>query len=103
MYEEKKDELEALEKELGERLKNLQKDIGKPHSRDSGEQAVERENDEVVEELIEETVQELSQVNNALKKIQVGSYGICEQCGKPINPERLAALPYSTFCIQCAK
>jgi len=102
MYEEKKKELEALQIKLQKRLDNLQKDLRKAHSRDSGEQAVERENDEVVMELRDETKQELSQVNNALKKIQLGSYGLCEQCGKVINPERLAALPYSTLCIECA-
>ena len=102
MYEEKKNELEVLQKELQERLDNLQKDLSKVHSSDSGEQAVERENDEVVMELRDETAQELSQVNVALKKIQAGSYGECEQCGKLINPKRLTALPYSTLCIECA-
>jgi RNA polymerase-binding transcription factor DksA len=30
-----------------------------------------------------------------------GQYGICQRCGKPINPERLEAFPYVTFCIDC--
>ncbi len=102
MYEENKKALEALEAlkaELEQRLDNLQKDIGKSHSRDSGEQAVERENDEVVMGLRDETKLELAQINTALKKIQLGMYG---QCGKTIKPQRLAVLPYSLLCVECA-
>jgi len=102
MYEENKKALEALKAELEQRLDNLQKDINKPHSRDSGEQAVERENDEVVMGLRDETKLELAQINTALKKIQLGTYGQCEQCGKTIKPQRLAALPYSLLCVECA-
>ena len=102
MFEQKKNELERLQQELQQRLENLQNDLRSPHSSDSGEQAVERENDEVTESLRDETQLELSQVRQALKRIEAGNYGQCVQCGKPINPERLAALPYSTLCIQCA-
>jgi len=43
MFEEKKKQLLQLRTELGKRQKNLQKDFTKPHSSDSGKQAVERE------------------------------------------------------------
>lgn len=43
----------------------------------------------------------LAQVDAALRRIDEGKYGICERCGKPINPERLEALPYATYCITC--
>jgi DnaK suppressor protein len=44
---------------------------------------------------------QLDQVNNALKRISEGRYGICQRCGKPINEERLEALPFAAFCIEC--
>ncbi len=103
MFEQQKKELEKLQKELQTRLDHLQKDLSSAHSSDSDEQAIERENDEVVEKLRDETELELSQVRQALKRIETGSYGQCEQCGEAINPQRLAALPYSTLCIQCAE
>jgi DnaK suppressor protein len=43
----------------------------------------------------------LSQVDAALERISEGTYGICENCGNPINPERLEVLPYATLCIKC--
>jgi len=45
----------------------------------------------------------LMKVNHALDRINNGSYGICENCGKPIESERLQALPYTTFCVECKK
>ncbi|KPV52608.1 conjugal transfer protein TraR [Kouleothrix aurantiaca] len=43
----------------------------------------------------------LAHISAALERIDAGTYGICERCGKPINPERLEALPYATHCITC--
>ncbi len=43
----------------------------------------------------------LSQVNAAIQRLDAGTYGICENCGKPINPRRLEALPYATLCRDC--
>ena len=39
----------------------------------------------------------------ALEKLEQGSYGICESCGRPIDPARLAALPHALMCIECKK
>jgi len=103
MYQERKEQLQKLETELDTRLNNLNKDLSKSHSSDSGEQAVERENDEVVESLRDETEIELAQVRQALKRISKGEYGTCESCGDNISPKRLEAMPYSTLCIKCAE
>jgi DnaK suppressor protein len=43
----------------------------------------------------------LEQVNAALARIEAGTYGICSNCGKPINPARLEARPSSILCIDC--
>jgi DnaK suppressor protein len=40
-------------------------------------------------------------VGRALERVENGTYGICEDCGKEIAPERLAAIPYATLCISC--
>lgn len=42
-------------------------------------------------------------VNRALKKMELGTYGICERCGKPIGVERLEALPWAILCIDCKR
>ena len=45
----------------------------------------------------------LEKSTKALEKIEQGSYGICESCGRPIDPDRLAALPHALMCIECKK
>ncbi len=45
----------------------------------------------------------LFNVNKALKKIDEGNYGLCEKCGKPIDPQRLVAFPSATSCMDCKK
>ena len=43
----------------------------------------------------------LRMVEEALRKIQNGTYGVCEGCGKPIDGNRLRAIPYARLCIKC--
>lgn len=42
-------------------------------------------------------------IDEAIKRIEDGTYGLCLQCGKPILKKRLKALPYGEFCIECQK
>lgn len=43
----------------------------------------------------------LNRIDEALKKIEEGSYGICENCEKPISLKRLKAVPSAKLCIKC--
>ncbi|MFA5629515.1 MAG: TraR/DksA C4-type zinc finger protein [Dehalococcoidales bacterium] len=47
------------------------------------------------------TAQQLAETERALEKFAKGTYGICEDCGKPIKPERLEALPQALYCMEC--
>ena len=73
-----------------------------PLPQDFAEQAVELENQEVLEALDDDARAELRQIQRALQRIDDGSYGSCARCGDDINPDRLAALPMATECIRCA-
>lgn len=42
-----------------------------------------------------------TQIREALERLDTGKYGVCERCGKEINPRRLEALPYVTLCLDC--
>ena len=42
------------------------------------------------------------QIDGALKRIEDGSYGLCEKCGVKIPASRLAAIPYAARCVRCA-
>jgi len=48
------------------------------------------------------TLDLLSKANRALERVEDGTYGTCESCGKAIPVERLEVLPYSTLCVECA-
>lgn len=58
--------------------------------------------------LMEQTVMMMEQerdkirlLNEALRKIYTGSFGICEMCGEHIDETRLEIIPYATYCIAC--
>ena len=44
----------------------------------------------------------LQQIDSALQQMDEGTYGVCENCGKRIDAERLEARPLSTLCVDCA-
>ncbi len=46
---------------------------------------------------------EMKKLNDALSHYESGTYGICEQCGKPIESGRLERLPNTTMCAACAR
>ncbi len=65
------------------------------HPADEGTDLFEREKDIA---LNEHTEKQLNTVNNALRAMDTGTYGICEKCGVPIPLERLEVLPMTTYC-----
>ena len=44
---------------------------------------------------------QLRDARAALRRIEDGSFGTCEECDEDIHPKRLAAVPWATFCIRC--
>lgn len=44
----------------------------------------------------------LLRIDRALAKLDEGTYGVCDTCGEPIAPKRLAAMPESVQCVACA-
>jgi YteA family regulatory protein len=69
------------------------------HPADAATELFEREKDLAIEENFKIA---LEQVAEALRKIDEGTYGICDRCRKPIAPPRLEVIPYATLCIECA-
>jgi len=73
-----------------------------PLDPDWQEQAITRQNDEVLDGLDAEGRQELEAIRVALNRLDSGAYGTCITCDEPIAPARLEALPYAVQCISCA-
>src|ERR1700733_4113250 len=53
--------------------------------------------------LIENEQGTLELIYDALRRIEAGTYGACEECGEPIAKPRLQAIPYARHCIGCAR
>ena len=94
--EEERDSLRAQLEELGFGGSGLNYDS---NFADSSQVTAERGEAETLASKLKET---LSEVEDALDKMDEGAYGVCEDCGKPINPARLEAKPAARYCIDCA-
>jgi len=66
---------------------------------DSGQVTAERGQ---VEALVGTLLDTLSDLDDALAKVDAGTYGRCEQCGGPIGEARQEAMPAARLCIECA-
>jgi RNA polymerase-binding transcription factor len=53
--------------------------------------------------LRDHNAQHLEHVESALARLEDGTFGACLRCGRPIAPERLEALPWAAFCIDCQR
>lgn len=97
-----KQQLLVKKAELGKRVTAIKADLSQGRPADFEEQATATENDDVLRSLQVEAEFEINQINRALKRIENGEYGSCEQCGGDIAIERLDALPEATHCASCA-
>ncbi|MCC6944682.1 MAG: TraR/DksA C4-type zinc finger protein [Thermomicrobiales bacterium] len=70
------------------------------HFADDGSSLGEQERIGTIESNFRE---QIAQIDQAIERMDEGTYGACQRCGQPINEERLEALPYTAFCIDCQK
>lgn len=104
-YGKQRRRLEALLAHLRRRTEAVNRDLRReegPIETDFEEQVTQVENDEVLERLLEQGGGQIARVEHALARLEAGTYGACEDCGKRIAPQRLEAVPYATTCIKCA-
>ncbi len=95
----------TMRDELTQRLSQIEHDrrhVDGPLDADSGERAVEMENDDVLDALDASIINELKAVNKAIARIESGNYGTCSGCGEDIAPQRLEAIPFADLCVNCA-
>jgi RNA polymerase-binding transcription factor DksA len=92
--------------ELQRRLAALESDMRReeagPLSADWAEQSSERANEAVLASVRQTCEAELRQVENALHRLADGTYGVCCECGEPIEVGRLYSVPHADRCSECA-
>jgi DnaK suppressor protein len=90
------DELEELS--FGSNQSDLSGEMGFDEEyADAGTATFERERDL---SLVNNLRDLMERIDKALAKIDEGTYGLCDRCGKPIEKLRLKALPYANLCIK---
>lgn len=94
--------IKARLEELGARVHDIEHELDQPKTADLNDQAIDLEDDEVLEGLGHVAQKEIGLLKLALGRIKDGSYGICKKCEDPISPERLDAVPYAPLCKTCA-
>lgn len=77
--------------------------VSGPLNPDFAEQAVERQNDDVIARIGESASEEIAAIDRTLNRIDQGLYGICAHCGEEIDPRRLAVRPYADLCLRCSE
>jgi len=96
--------LEVERKSLMERLKTSVRPVDKrPESACGKEGEAASDTFELEKHLaLENRVRDLlAEVEHALRKFELGTYGLCDVCGQPIEPARLEALPQANLCLNC--
>lgn len=67
---------------------------------DAGTATFDRERDLSIRNNIQDLIE---QMTRAIARIDEGSYGTCERCGRPIDAARLKALPHALLCMDCKR
>ena len=81
-----------------EALKAAGQDVSVDHMADFGTDNYEQE---FTLGILEQDVETLRDIHDAMARIADGTFGLCEECAKPIARARLKALPYARLCVDC--
>jgi DnaK suppressor protein len=95
--------LEQAREELLEDLEHLRADLrnmAEPSADEADVDAYEREKTWA---LVQSLQNKLLSIEQAMQLAQVGTYGICQNCGQRIDPARLEILPEATLCLKCQR
>lgn len=100
--EETKEELDQLKSSV-EDLRSREGDEASARAHHPGNVGSEEEEEETLYVLMERSRDKLKEINAALDRIDLGTYGICEDTGKKISKERLEAIPHTRFSLEARK
>ncbi|HUT68168.1 MAG TPA: TraR/DksA C4-type zinc finger protein [Dehalococcoidales bacterium] len=107
-FKKQREKLESEHKRLTEELVQLHASASTSEERREGSPFGKRE-EEATETLelekrlaLENRIRQgLAEIEHALDKFEKGTYGFCDNCVQPIDPERLEALPQASLCMNC--
>ena len=100
--------LQAEDKRLRDELTQLETEAQPSETRREGSPFGKREEEATESSELEKRLAmekrisgAMSEIEHALRKLDAGTYGLCDGCGKQISPDRLEALPQASLCVDC--
>ncbi|MFH1958367.1 MAG: TraR/DksA C4-type zinc finger protein [bacterium] len=94
----------GLEEELlflQERIEKAKRNEWMGTVNDEIDNAVASAERDILFERVDRFIQRLDEIQNALKKVPLKTFGVCEKCGREISMKRLELIPYARFCYRC--
>jgi DnaK suppressor protein len=95
------DRRREIQSEVQSRMKDVRADTGQAGVVDDVETSESDIQDEIEFALIQMKAETLHRINEALERLEEGTYGRCFECGEEIEPRRLRALPFAVRCKDC--
>src|SRR4029450_13166360 len=95
--------LEARRDEIQTKLRSLRETLPAQvlEVKDAEEQSVQDFVQDVELALMEMKSETLGQIDEAIRRLEAGTYGTCANCGREVAEARLKALPFATLCLEC--
>ncbi|ABC93317.1 putative DnaK suppressor protein (plasmid) [Rhizobium etli CFN 42] len=103
MSEKMENRLKTLRADLQRRVSAIDADLAAALDPDSEDRVTQLENDQVLMEMRKEAREQIISIDAALERLNHGSFGRCVRCLDPIDPGRLEAIPYTPYCVTCAR
>jgi DnaK suppressor protein len=97
LLEQKKTELST---ELA-KARNAEEETTEESTQDIADKAVSSYTREFLYSLTDSERTVLLQIDEALGRVEEGTYGLCGNCGKEMNEKRLTAVPWTPYCVDC--
>ena len=96
--------VEGLKEEqlfIQERVEKAKRDEWISDVADEIDTAVASAERDILFERVDRFIQRLDEIENALKKASLKTFGVCEKCGRDISEKRLKLIPYARYCFRC--
>ncbi len=101
-----KKRLLEMRRDILNKAKKLKEDsysLGTDGIQDMADAASNTYNVDILMSISDNDIKLLKEIDNAIDKIDSGTYGICEECEEEINEKRLDANPVARYCINCKR
>ncbi|NOX21199.1 MAG: TraR/DksA family transcriptional regulator [Nitrospirae bacterium] len=100
LLEKRQEVLDEAKREIGKFIRGENRQLVET-ALDDGDWSVADLNEDLNLKKLTSHKETLNKIDEALRKLEEGTYGICEECGVEIPEERLKIIPFAIYCVDC--